>query len=252
MIPAGFSDPGLLWLFPTVCYVGYAVLLVTGYRDFRKSGRLSLTSLGLLAGTTMWWLEWYGDWGSYLLYNPNYSLIPWHQSTWTTANKPWFMIAAYGLYYAVAIPMGLKVIGAVRRRWPSINRQVSLLLLVPYFLVEDLLIEIPATHLGWWHYDNVWGPALHSANSDLPLLFPMVFTTAFVIVGCWLIDQRDANDVCDFERRFGVQKAEAGLARELRRLVAWSVTLNATYVGVLIAPLVALRLAFGVDSAIVP
>jgi hypothetical protein len=80
----------------------------------------------------------------------------------------------------------------------------------------------------------------------------MFFTTLFVVTGAWLIDCRDANNVCAFEHRFGIDKLEAGARREISRLAVWIATLNAAYVATLIAPLVLIRLVFGPSSAYVP
>src|SRR5580698_9845954 len=249
---SGLDAPRALWVFPTIMFVGYAVLLAWCILDTARNRRLSIVTLGLLAGTTMWWAEWFGDWGAYLLYSPRYQLLWWHQSTWTTPNKPLFMIAAYGVYYAVAIPIGLALVNRIRRWRPSWPAAVTLLLIVPYFFMEDAIIEYPATHLGWWTYVNPIGPTIGSSRGVFPFLYPMVFTTIFVLTGCWLIDRYDANGRRVFEVRLGVERLKEGWRREIGRLASWVGVLNVTYLVTLIGPLVVLRLAFGPQKSLVP
>lgn len=247
------SDPRHLGFFPALVTIVFVGLVVWGVWDTVRHRRLSITTLGLVAGTSMWWSEWFGDWGAYLLYNPHYDLIPWGSSTWTTPNKPWWMVPAYGAYYAVGIPGSLKLVGWVRRVRPEWGRLPTLLVVTGlFFYAFDVAIEIPATTFGWWTYAHTWGPVYESSRGTFPLLYPVLVVDAYILVVCWLIDRRTDSGVVRFEVMLGTNRVRAGWRRETARLGAWVATLNVAYLVVLMAPLVLIRLAFGPGNGLVP
>lgn len=253
MPAAELANPRFLGFFPALVAISFVGLVAWAVADTWRHRRFSVTTLGLIAGTTMWWSEWYGDWGAYLLYNPHYDLIPWGQSMWTTPNKPWWMIPAYGWYYAVGIPGSLRLVNRVRRAKPNWGRLSSLIVVAGlFFYAFDVAIEIPAVTFGWWTYAETWGPVYESTGGTFPLLYPVLLVDAYILVVCWLIDQRDDTGTARFERAFGVRRMRAGWGRETARLGAWVAVLNAAYLLVLMGPLVAIRLALGPASAIVP
>jgi hypothetical protein len=221
--------------------------------DTRRHRRLSLVSLVLIAGTSAWWQEWYGDWGSYLLYNPRFRLIPWHTSLWTSPNKPWAVIPAYGWYYAIVFPAMIVVIDQVRRRRPTWNRHLTTILVaLAIFYAWDLFIEGTASRLGWWSYTHSMGSSLHSSKGSFPLLFPILLFCVFGVVLTWIIDQRDDLGRFRFEVAGGVLRIREGWRREAGRAGAWIVMLNLTYAVCLIAPLVIWREGWGAASQLVP
>lgn len=251
--PAELAEPEHLWVFPTLVYVTFVLLASWAMVDTWRNRRLSVTTLGLVAGTSMWWSEWFGDWGAYLLYNPDYALLAWKSSPWTTPNKPWWMIPAYGVYYAVAIPGGLAVAQRVFRARPQWGRTATVIVVAAvFFYAFDMAIEIPAVTYGWWTYVETWGPTYTSSRGTFPFAYPLLFVVAYVVAVCLLIDWRDDNRDLRFEQWAGVPLVRPGLRRETARLATWVVVLNGAYLLVLMGPLVALRLAFGSDNALVP
>jgi hypothetical protein len=74
----------------------------------------------------------------------------------------------------------------------------------------------------------------------------------FAVVALWLVDDRDDTGRPKFERLVGATAQPAGWRREARRAVSWIAVMNVTYLVTLMGPLVALRLAFGPSSTLVP
>ena len=247
------NRPVAAWVMQVLGPIAFVGFVVWAIVDTRRNRRLSLVSLALIGGTTMWWQEWYGDWGSYLLYNPHFRLLPWHSSLWTTPNKPWFVIAAYGWYYAAIFPLMLVAISRVRRARPNWNRHltgigVSLVL----FYAWDLLVEGSAAAFGWWSYSPVFGAALKSSKGTFPLLFPILAFCLFGVTVTWIIDQRDDLGRFRFETAAGVLRIREGWRREVGRAGAWIAMLNLAYAILLMAPIVLWRDVWGPASQLVP
>jgi hypothetical protein len=200
----------------------------------------------------MWWLEWYGDWGSYILYNPHFHLLGWRSTLWTTPNKPIAVFFAYGWYYALIFPAMLALVGVARRRWPTVGRTTILLAVATVsFYIWDLLVEGGASLLGWWSYVHHVGPAVESSKGSFPLLYPILLFTAYGVAVAWVMDQRDAHDEFRLETLVGIQRIKGTSQRETARVLVWSITLNVMYIVILIAPLIAIRSWFGPPSHIV-
>jgi hypothetical protein len=247
------NQPTAAWVIQVlgpIVFVGFVAWAIV---DTRRNRRLSLVSLALIAGTTMWWQEWYGDWGSYLLYNPHFRLLPWHSSLWTTPNKPWFVIPAYGWYYATIFPLMLLAISRVRQARPNWNRHLTTVLVaLGLFYAWDLVVEGSAATFGWWSYSHALGAALNSSKGTFPLLFPILLFCLFGVVVTWIMDQRDDRGRFRLETVTGVVRIREGWRREVGRAGAWVAMLNIAYIACLIAPLVLWRDVWGPASSVVP
>jgi hypothetical protein len=250
--PLGPPDHG--WIFEVVgglAFVGIAAYFV---QATVRSRELSFGALAFIGCMAMSWQEFFGDWGSYLLYNPDFKQLPWGHTTWTAPSKPVAVVLAYGWFYAVLFPLMLWVLQRVRDARPSWSRTAAVVVVAaPVLYVWNFVsADGIATRLGWWSYVETFGPTLHQAGGDLPLLYPMAFFLLFAIVALWLIDDRDDHGRPRFERITRAADRPPGVARETRRAAAWVLVMNATYAVTLMGPLVALRLAFGPSSTIVP
>jgi hypothetical protein len=247
------NQPTAAWVIQVLGPIVFVGILVWAIVDTRRHRRLSLVSLALIAGTTAWWQEWYGDWGSYLLYNPHFRLLPWHSSLWTTPNKPWFVIPAYGWYYATIFPLMLLAISRVRQARPNWNRHLTTVLVaLGLFYAWDLVVEGSAATFGWWSYSHALGAALNSSKGTFPLLFPILLFCLFGVVVTWIMDQRDDRGRFRLETVTGVVRIREGWRREVGRAGAWVAMLNIAYIACLIAPLVLWRDVWGPASSVVP
>ncbi len=244
----------LLWLFPTLCYLVTAALTINAIREYRRNGTFSIATLGFIGGTSMWWLEWYGDWSAYLQYNPSQAVVPWGQTLWTTPYKPYWMVPAYGAYYAIAIPGGLAIARRVAARVPKVPRTLVLIVVVGvFFWLFDVSIEIPAVTHGWWTYTQTFGPTYHSARGGmLPLAYPLSLNTAFVVVVAIMFDRRGDRGLVWFERTARIGRLAQGARREATRVVVWCVAITAMYFVFFMGPLMILRGIFGHPDPYVP
>ena len=245
--------PVVPWVFEiggTVAWVALAAVFAV--RAWRKR-EFPVAGLIFLAATTMFWQEWFGDWAGYLLYNPRFKLMPWHRSVWTTPNKPWAVVSAYGWYFAAIFPALLAIISVVRRARPQWGRLPTLLAVsVPVFWAFDIMIEGVASRLSWWTYTKPTGPAIHSARGNYPFLYPTLVFVFFGVVMTWVLDQRDQTGRHRFEVLLGVTKLKEGWKRETARVGAWVATMNVLYWALLIFPIVLVRQIGGGASSVVP
>lgn len=108
------------WLFEVVGPLIFLVMCGYYVRQCRRAGRLTIPALVFIGAFTMWWQEWYGDWGGYVLYNPHLHLIPGYDLPFTSPNKPWAVIPAYGWFYGLVyfpvISIVTKLHGLLERR----------------------------------------------------------------------------------------------------------------------------------------
>ena len=91
-----------------------------------RNRKFSMPALLFLAGTTMFWIEWPADWGSYLVYNRDFWQFSGWTSTWyQTYWKPVGVIFGYGIFFAVECVILLKVVpkmsAALQRMVPQVR-----------------------------------------------------------------------------------------------------------------------------------
>ncbi len=254
MVHPALNDPKLLQLFPTLCYLTTIGLLIYTVIDYRRNKAFSIPALGFIGGTSLWWLEWYGDWASYLQYNPHQALLPWGQTLWTTPFKPWWMIPAYGAFYAVAIPGGLAIGLWILGRFPRLPRIATIAVVASVFLyLFDISIEIPAITYGWWTYTQTFGPTFESARGGtLPLTHPLGLNMVFVALTAVIFDRRNDKGLVWFERVANIGRLAPGGRREAVRVVVWCVAINIMYFVFFMGPLMVIRGLFGHPDAYVP
>lgn len=201
----------------------------------RRAGRLGTAALLYVAGLSIFWQEFFADWGAYLAWSPNFAALPWDSTLWTTPHKPWFVIAAYPVFMCAAFSAMLAL-----TRWslrdgerPTLAR-CALTAGLPLIVINTAL-EYAAVSVGHlWTYVEVIGPALDAGAGQQPLLYPNLPFGAFGTVAVFLILRAD--------------RVEGGG----RRVLSWVVAGNVCYWLLLCVPLIALRELFGPASAIVP
>ena len=245
-------DMALSWIFEVLgplVWLGLGAYCVT--RSWRDR-RLTVTMLLFISATSMFWQEFYGDWGAFLLYNPDFHLMGWKSSTWTTPNKPWAVLPAYGWYYTIVYPLMLRWIHTLRERvaWGRLTTLIAVAF--PVFYLWDLFVEGFAAGLGWWSYTTVYGAAILTDRGNFPLLYPLLLFVFYGVVTTWVLDQRDDSGRHRHETLLRVHRVRAGWRREVARVASWVAMMNAVYLVTLILPLVAVRELFLVDSRIVP
>ena len=230
-----------------VVTIGFAI-------ETRRRGSLSIPALCAIAGLSIFWQEFYADWGSYLLWSPKFHMMPWGSTLWTTPDKPWFVVASYPLFMCFAFTTMLTLNRFVVGKFPSANLfLVCLFTAAPALFLINFALEAAAVALaGQWSYVDTLGPALITDKGRQPILYPGIPFGIWGAVLCYLIMHRDDTGHPRFERLTSSLKFAQGWKRESMRIVAWMVTWNLTYWLLLSAPLIALREFFGQPNALVP
>ena len=241
----GFMETGSLWI-----WGGLAALTLIWTLKDRK---LPLFGLVLIAGTSSFWQEFFGDWGAYVAWNPAFARLPlWGEMAFTTPVKPLFIPFSWGWWFAISIPLLVALVRWLHGKLPGISiTTLAMLTAFPLFLAYQINVEGSSVASGWWTYDVVIGPALESSKGRLPLIFPL-------LIGLWagwfvaMLAKRDADGFMPHERRFGAAAKPAGSAREWARVWAMIVLFQITFFIINTAPPIIGRLLLGAPSLLVP
>jgi len=237
-------ESGSFWL--------WGILLVLAVAWTLKDRRIPLIGLMLVAGTSGFWQEFFGDWGAYVAWNPAFVRLPlWEEMPFTTPVKPLFVPFSWGWWFAVSIPLLTSLVLWLKRRYPARSpRLLAMSVAFPLFLAYQIQVEGSSVANAWWTYDSVVGPSLESANGRLPLVFPLLIA----LWAGWFVGRladRDEQGLMRHEIKAGIA-AKSGAARELARLWAMIVLFQVSFFLVNIAPAIVGRLLFGGPSLLVP
>ncbi|MFA4836473.1 MAG: hypothetical protein WC749_10440 [Dehalococcoidia bacterium] len=206
-LPSKFIDPVPPWIMEAIWIVVFlAILVIFAQRSFR-AGALTFWMLLFISAATMHWQEWGADWGTYLIYNPKFHLMPWDSSTWTTPNKPWAMPIAYGCYFVPVYALILWLMAKLRARYTNLGLfRAALIVAFPLFYIWNMLNEGLSTLMGWWTYVDHLGPAIISDRGTYPLVYPVsLFAFSGVVFAC-LLSLRGPDGCARFESWFRVER----------------------------------------------
>jgi hypothetical protein len=241
------------WMMEKGSFIFWGVLAAISIVLAIRDKRMSLLALCLVAATSSFWQEFFGDWGGYLAWNPHFARLPfWGETPLTTPVKPLFIPFSWGWWFAATIPLLVVLVRWANKKLPAVSTTVfAFLIAAPMFALYDLGAEGDAVSKGWWTYDAVMEPALATAKGRLPLIVP-------VILGVWaavfvaLLARKDADSFWWHERLFGVQNKPTGFSRELWRTISFAALFQATFFILNTGPLILWRLTSGPPSALVP
>jgi hypothetical protein len=234
-----------------VAFVGLMVWVVI---DTRRRGELGVVGLLAIAGFSIFWQEFYADWGAYLLWTPDFHMLPWGSTTWTTPDKPAMNLTSYPVFMTSAFISMLALQTWARRRWPGVNPLVlSLVTAGPVLIAFNLVMEyVSVKTFGLWTYVDTLGPVLHTTAGTMPLLYPNIAFGLFGAVTASLIGWTNEEGRPRFEALIAKPGLPQGVRRDVLRAVAWMLTFNVTYWLFLITPTLMLRLTLGEPSTLVP
>ena len=223
------ATPWMPWIFEIGSVVVWLMIAVYFYRAYKQAGSLSRYTLIFIGATSMFWLEFPADWGAFLVYSPSFALFP-LELPFTTPNKPLFMPFAYGWYFLAIYSLIWFLVDKLRAAKPEWSRLlVVLLIAAPFFYIWNLMVEGFSAVVGWWTYYEVFGPALHSTRGTYPLIFPVVPFAVYGVVEALVLTWKDKNGLHMLEHITGAHKSAVGRGRELRRAVAWIITMNCIF-----------------------
>jgi hypothetical protein len=161
------------WLMEIGGWIVFGLVAVFLLYRWRKNGRPETAALLFLGCFTMWWQEFYADWGAYLYYNPDLTLLPWGKSPYTTPNKPVYVLAGYGWFYAGGFAAVLTLFQWFRRRYSSVNYIVALVItvFVPFILWNFVTADGVSYVTNWFQYLESIGPTIHTDKGGLQLIY---------------------------------------------------------------------------------
>lgn len=241
------------WMMETGSFWFWGLLMVLTIVWTMKDRRLPLFGLMLIAATSGFWQEFFGDWGAYVAWNPAFARLPlWGEMAFTTPVKPLFIPFSWGWWFALSIPLLVALVRWLHRRVPAMRiGTLAMLTAFPLFLAYQLYVEGSSVANGWWTYDVVIGPALEGEKGRLPLVFPL-------LIGLWagwfvgLLARRDGSGFMPHELKLGVAGKPPSWRREAARLWAMILLFQVTFFIVNIAPAMIGRALFGGPSLLVP
>jgi hypothetical protein len=250
---SSMGDPINPWMMETGSFWIWGALALLTLIWTVKDKRLPLFGLVLIAATSSFWQEFFGDWGAYVAWNPAFARLPfWGEMAYTTPVKPLFIPFSWGWWFAISIPLLVALTRWLHRKFPSLSvTMIALLTAFPLFLAYQINVEGSSVANGWWTYDVVIGPALESEKGRLPLVFPL-------LIGLWaglfvaLLAKRDDQGFMPHEVPFGIGAKPAGLRREWARIWSMIVVFQISFFIFNIAPGMIGRALFGGASLLVP
>ena len=253
MAAKAMGDPINPWMMETGSFWIWGGLAVLTAIWAIKDKRMPLFGLVLIAATSSFWQEFFGDWGAYLAWNPAFDRLPfWGEMAYTTPVKPLFIPFSWGWWFSISIPLLVLLVRWLHRKVPTMTMgTIAALTAFPLYLAYQLYVEGNSVASGWWTYDVVLGPAMNSEKGSLPLVFP-------VLLGVWAawfvvqLAKRDAQGFMPYEVRMGVPAKAAGWPREIARVWVMVVVFQVSFFIVNIAPVLIGRALFGGPSVLVP
>lgn len=227
------------------------VIVAVGVVQSVRERKLSRTLLAAVASATAFWQETYGDWGSYLLYSPEFATYSWGDTVWSSPVRCWWFVAGYIFFYTTFFLALEKSFYVVKDRWPNANPYIATTVVsFPMFYIFDMTVEGAAHGFGWWRYQYAFGPSMAVGHGRFPLLWPILEQVPFMVLVVFALTWRNAegDDVFELLARKIVRRQPG----QISILVSWIVAVNVVFLVSTILPLMALRWIAGPASAAVP
>jgi hypothetical protein len=222
------DNPIAPWGFELVQPVMWVIALIFIIIQTMRKRTFSVPALFFLSATTMFWIEWPADWGSYLVWNRDFLLFEGWTSTWfQTYWKPVCVVFGYGVFFGGAGIMLIYVIPAIKRALPKVPPTLTVVASSAIlFYTFDILLERVYTWLGWYSYVEPPGPLWTSDHGTLSLTWPAIPFVFFAVGLTLLMDRVDDSGFFPHERLFRINRMAAGWDREFARFGVWILTMN--------------------------
>lgn len=215
--------------------------------------RLSIGLLILFGALFTSWQEFFGDWGAYLYWNPDFPLLPWGETPFTTPAKPMFIPFSWGWYLTLIYTLLVALLSWVQAKLPSVPKLLIVVVVAgPLFYGYNIYSEALAADMAWWGYAETFGPYAQGAYAKYPLLWPAIDLVAWSVTILWLLTLKDKAGYWWHERVIGVDRVAPGWRQGLARIGGFILTFNLSCLLIVTIPCILVRLIWGVDSLIVP
>lgn len=205
-------------------------LLVLAWRH-RGRRELSNSALMFIGASSMFWQEYFNNWGGYLLYSPDLHLWPWGSSWWTAPNKPIFLMFSYGPYFMLVFTGLVWLNRWLHARLPGVPLLlIALVVNGPLFWVWNFAIDAGSVQSGIWNYMLAIGPVHIVPNGGFePLVWPMLPFSIYAALVGYGLSRLDAAGHPTFLRFGRPERYPAGAKREGVRVLTSIVWWNAGY-----------------------
>ena len=232
-------------------FVVTAAVLVWRHRNRTE---LSNTALIFIGSWTIFWQEFYGNWGGYLLYSPDLHLLPWGSTWWTGPNKPAFLFFSYPVFFTLFYSMLIALNRRLHRLLPGVSMAVvSLPINGALFWLWNYVIDKSSVENGIWNYVVTWGPSQLTANGGHePLVWPMIPFSIYGAATAYFLSRLDEDGHPTYLRIGRPERFRPGIHREAVRALTAIVWWNAMFWFAFNAPINLVRAFFLPASHLVP
>jgi hypothetical protein len=242
------------WVMETGSFYLWPLIFVLCAAWALRTRKFPVMLLILLAASSSFWQEFFGDWGAYLSWNPAFARLPfWGDMAYTTPVKPVFIPLSWGWWFALSITPLLMLTIWLARKFPALSSSWwALITVAPLYSAYELYAEGSAVAQSWWSYNAVIGPQWTASNgAGMSLIWPVIlaFWAAWVVA---LLAKKDENGQWWHERKLGVAATGSGWTHEIKRLGAFILMFQVTFLLVVTLPPIIARLMFGGPSLLVP
>lgn len=227
----------IFWIISALALLGFAVV------HSLKTQQLSRHLLYFICGASIFWQEFYADWGAFLEWNPGFHMMPWGKTLWSIEHKPWFNIAAYPVFMWAAFTAIHVLLARLPKSIPPGKLFLTCTVVAgPVLYGFNVITEyLAVAQAGLWTYTETIGPALRTDAGTMPLLYPGIPFASFAVLLSFFLHWHDSSGKLRIEALAGPSLQ----ASPVKRILFWVVIWNACYWLALCTPLIAIRSLFG-------
>jgi hypothetical protein len=242
------------WMMETGSFILWPIIFILCALWAMKTKKFPVMLLLLLSASSTFWQEFFGDWGAYLSWNPAFARLPfWGAMAYTTPIKPIFIPASWGWWFSLSITPLLMLTIWLAKKFPGISSNWwAFIAVFPLYSAYELWAEGSAVSQSWWSYNAVIGPQWTASNgAGMSIIWPVILALWAVWIVA-LLAKKDADGLWWHERKLGVAVNGIGWGHEFKRLGAFIVMFQVTFMLLVTLPPMVTRLVAGGPSLLVP
>ena len=227
----------LFWVITALALLSYGIF------DSRKKGKLSRHLLYFICGGSIFWQEFYADWGAFLVWNEGFHMMPWGKTLWSIEHKPWFNIAAYPVFMWAAFTS----IALLIKNFDTASNAKKLFIICatiagPTLYFFNVVTEyLAVAQAGLWTYTNTIGPALRTDAGTMPLLYPGIPFALFAVILAFLLHYQNDKGQAQIEKILCKRHLDD---TPVAQVLFWIAIWNSCYWLALCTPLIIIRQYF--------